>query len=77
MKTNKLRYSFAPGIEKLAVKDEKMVREQIFSSLGLKTSSEYCRKKQGMLDIRKSDYDAITSIFERFGVAEKDVWRIY
>ncbi len=70
----KITYSFDLGMQKITLRDQKCVKLAIYEVLGIKNRHDFCRKKHGILNIPKHQYDAITAIFERYGVAEKDVW---
>lgn len=71
---NKIKYSFAPGFDRLRTGDAKLVKMQILGLLDLKYPEYYYKKKRGIVNIPHQLYEAITGIFEKFGVSENDVW---
>ena len=68
------RYSFAPGFEKLTVKDSKIVKKELYEALGCKSESVFSRSKRSFKNIPHHVYILVTEIFAKYGVSEQDVW---
>ena len=70
----KIRYSFAPGFQKLTIEEGLKVREEIYQLLGCTSDVMYCRRKNNYRNMPPVVYKAITDVFSRYGVSENDVW---
>lgn len=76
--TNKTKktYSFAPGLQKISLCEQKTIKIRLYQALGVNNRHDFCRKKHGIVNISKIQYDAVTSIFSDYGIEESDVWLI-
>lgn len=71
-----LRYFFNEGYNRLTVGNEKSCRKELTEEVFSGSSSSFSvALKKGLRNISKPRYDAITSIFSKYGVEEMDVWK--
>lgn len=70
------RYSFAPGFRKLTVEEGDKVKQELWSYFGCNCNPEWSRRKLRTRNMPKHVYDTVTSIFQKYGVQESDVWSI-
>ena len=68
------RYSFAPGFNKMTLEDARNAKTELYDFLKCTAESDYSRKKHNYRNMPQHIYEGITSIFNKYGVDEQDVW---
>lgn len=74
--TTKIKYSFAPGVKKIPLGEQKRLKRELYEILSIKDRSVFSRKKKCIINIAKPLYDRITMLFAGYGVSESDVWEV-